>query len=98
MLAHIWATFAAARSVAYAIYGRRGCLVAGIVLSAVSVGMSGCAIPLSLGRDDPADPAASVAKIEHRSSVGPYTSPRPVAPAPWRQKNENVTPPPKSGD
>jgi hypothetical protein len=45
---------------------------------------------------DPADPAARVAAVRYRSTIAPYTSLRPSTPMPWRQRNENVTPQPKS--
>lgn len=43
-----------------------------------------------------ADPNASVPAATYRSTVGPYNSARPVAPAPWREQNERVAPQPKS--
>jgi hypothetical protein len=45
---------------------------------------------------DPADPSAKVASVGYRSAIAPYTSMRPSAPAPWRQRNDNVAPQPKS--
>jgi ABC-type amino acid transport substrate-binding protein len=44
---------------------------------------------------DPADPAAKVARVGYRSTTAPYTSLRPSTPAPWRERNGNVTPQPK---
>lgn len=46
---------------------------------------------------DPADPGVKVAQVGYRSTIAPYTSLRPTAPAPWRMQNERVTPAPKSG-
>lgn len=42
-----------------------------------------------------ADPAAKVARVGYRSTVAPYTSLRPAAPAPWRERNDAVAPQPK---
>jgi hypothetical protein len=44
---------------------------------------------------DPSDPRTPVRATVYRSTVGPYTSQRPVEPVPWREQNERVTPPPK---
>jgi hypothetical protein len=44
---------------------------------------------------DPADPAAKVARTGYRSVIAPYSSLRPAAPAPWRERNGAVTPQPK---
>jgi hypothetical protein len=43
---------------------------------------------------DPADPAAKVAPVGYRSTTAPYTSLRPSAPAPWRERNGSVAPQP----
>jgi len=45
---------------------------------------------------DPADPRASVPRAGYRSTIGTYTSRRPVSPAPWGAGNAPVAPPPKS--
>jgi hypothetical protein len=44
---------------------------------------------------DPADPAARVPATKYRSTLGPYTSLRPVDPLPWREQNERVAPQPR---
>jgi hypothetical protein len=65
-------------------------------LAAASV-LSAC-IPATVpivGKD-PADPAAKVAGVGYRSTIAPYTSVRPSAPAPWRERNDSVAPQPKS--
>jgi hypothetical protein len=41
---------------------------------------------------DPSDPKARVPAAAFRSTMGEYTSQRPVDPAPWRRQNERVTP------
>ena len=43
---------------------------------------------------DPADPAAKVARVGYRATTAPYTSLRPSTPAPWRERNDSVTPEP----
>lgn len=50
-----------------------------------------------LAARDPADPAAPVRASGYRSTIAPYTSLRPATPAPWRDRNEQVTPPPRGG-
>jgi len=97
MLAQFGANFAAVHSVAGQFNRCRfGILLAGVAVAAVTLG--GCmptTVPL-IGVD-PADPGVRVAGVRYRSTIAPYTSLRPTAPAPWRQQNERVTPAPKSG-
>ena len=50
-----------------------------------------------LAARDPADPAAPVPSVGYRSTIAPYTSLRPATPTAWRQRNEEVTPKPRSG-
>lgn len=66
------------------------------LLTAVALALSGC-IPATMSGAgaDPADPAAKAARVDYRSTVAPYTSLRPAAPAPWRGSNDAVTPQPK---
>lgn len=97
MLAQFGAIFAAVHSVVRQFNRRRsGIFFAGVAVAAVTLG--GCmpaTVPL-IGAD-PADPRVKVAGVGYRSTIAPYTSLRPTAPAPWRQQNERVTPAPKSG-
>lgn len=97
MLAQFGANFAAVHSVVRQFSRPRfGILLAGVAVVASSLG--GCmpaTVPL-VGAD-PADPGVKVAGVGYRSTIAPYTSLRPTAPAPWRQQNERVTPAPKSG-
>ena len=49
---------------------------------------------------DPSDPHAPVARSGYRSTLGSYTSQRPVEPSPWREQNwreqdQSVAPAPK---
>lgn len=41
---------------------------------------------------DPSDPAARVAPAAYRPALSGYVSQRPVGPAPWRERNEQVAP------
>lgn len=97
MVAQLGANFAAVHSVVRQFNRRRsGILLAGVAVAAVTLG--GCmpaTVPL-VGAD-PADPGVKVAGVGYRSTIAPYTSLRPTAPAPWRQQNERVAPAPKSG-
>ena len=97
MLAQFGANFAAVHSVVRHFNRcRSGILFAGVAVAAVTLG--GC-VPATvpLVGADPADPAVRVAGVGYRSTIAPYTSLRPTAPAPWRQQNERVAPAPKSG-
>lgn len=97
MLTQCGANFVAVHSVVRQFKRRRfGILLGGVAFAAVTLG--GCvraSVPL-IG-PDPADPSVKVARVGYRSTIAPYTSLRPTAPAPWRQQNERVTPAPKSG-
>jgi hypothetical protein len=66
------------------------------LLAATALALSGC-MPATtqVAGADPADPAAKVARAGYRSTIAPYTSLRPAAPAPWRERNESVAPQPK---
>ncbi|MBR0687567.1 hypothetical protein JQ594_16670 [Bradyrhizobium manausense] len=66
------------------------------LLATIALALSGCmpATP-QVTTADPADPAAKVAPVGYRSTVTPYTSLRPAAPAPWRERNDAVVPQPK---
>ncbi|WP_028347222.1 hypothetical protein [Bradyrhizobium murdochi] len=60
---------------------------------ALAIGAAGCTPATTrLASADPADPAARVASVRYRSTIAPYTSLRPSTPAPWRERNESVTP------
>ncbi|WP_439406107.1 hypothetical protein ACNJX9_32555 [Bradyrhizobium sp. DASA03076] len=66
------------------------------LLAVVTLALSGC-MPATthVASADPADPAAKVARVGYRSTIAPYTTLRPATPAPWRQRNDAVTPQPK---
>ena len=60
---------------------------------ALLVGGSGCTpATVRVADADPADPAARTAAVSYRSTIAPYTPLRPATPAPWRERNESVTP------
>lgn len=66
------------------------------LLAIATLALSGCVpVTTQVATADPADPAAKTARVGYRSTVGPYTSLRPVEPAPWRERNDAVTPQPK---
>ena len=58
---------------------------------------AGCASvpPRPLVGADPADAATRVPAVRYRSTIGPYTSQRPVDPTPWGEQNERVAPAPR---
>jgi hypothetical protein len=64
---------------------------------AVAAGLLSASLPstVALAGGGPADPSAKVKGVGYRSTIAPYTSLRPVAPAPWRDRNDSVAPPPK---
>jgi hypothetical protein len=95
MLAQLGAILAAVRSVVETIFGIRFRTLAGLAITALTLG--GCmpaAVPLAGA--DPADPGAKVAGVGYRSTIAPYTSLRPTAPSSWREQNDRVAPAPKS--
>jgi hypothetical protein len=95
MLAQLGAILAAVRSVVGTIFDIRFQTLAGMVVTAFTLG--GCmpaAVPLAGA--DPADPGAKVAGVGYRSTIAPYTSLRPTAPSSWREQNQRVAPAPKS--
>lgn len=76
--------------------GERHALPTWPLLALAALALSGC-MPATthMASADPADPAAKVAPVVYRSTIAPYTSLRPATPAPWRGRNEAVTPQPK---
>ena len=95
MFAQLGAILAAVHSVAETIFGIRFRTLAGMAVTAVTLG--GC-LPATvpLAGADPADPGAKVAGVGYRSTIAPYTSLRPTAPSSWREQNDRVAPAPKS--
>jgi len=97
MLAQLGAILAAVRSVVETTFAIRFRSLAGMAVTALTLG--GCmstAVPLAGA--DPADPGAKVASVGYRSTIAPYTSLRPTAPSSWREQNDRVAPAPKSGE
>jgi hypothetical protein len=75
--------------------GRRflSALAVGAALFAAAIALAACMPETTqFARADPADPAARVAGVGYRSTIAPYTSLRPATPAPWRERNDAVTP------
>jgi hypothetical protein len=66
------------------------------LLAFAALALSGC-MPATthIAGADPADPAAKAARVGYRSTIAPYSSLRPATPAPWRDRNDAVTPQPK---
>ena len=96
MLAQLGAILTAVHSVVETIFGIRFRSLAGMAVTALTLG--GCmptAVPLAGAH--PADPGAKVAGVGYRSTIAPYTSLRPTAPSSWREQNDRVAPAPKSG-
>ncbi|SRR6266536_2868774 len=72
-------------------------LATGAAITAVTIAAAGCTPATTrVAAADPADPSARVAGVGYRSTIAPYTSLRPSTPAPWRERNEQVTPRPKN--
>ena len=66
------------------------------LLASAALALSGCMpATTSVATADPADPAAKVARAGYRSTIAPYASLRPAAPAPWGKRNDAVIPRPK---
>ena len=64
---------------------------------ALAIVLAGCnPATTQFAARDPADPATPVPAVGYRSTIAPYNSLRPAMPAPWRQRNEQVTPQPRS--
>jgi hypothetical protein len=62
-------------------------------VAAVCLPLAACfGTPDRLAGPDPSHPAAPVPPAAYRSTLGGYTSRRPVDPAPWREQNERVAP------
>jgi hypothetical protein len=94
MLAQFGAKFAAVGSVAARLFRRRYAVLAAV--SAAALALGGC-LPTTapLAGADPADYGVAVAGVGYRSTVAPYSSRRPAAPAAWRDQNDRAAPAPK---
>ncbi len=96
MLAQLGARLAAVGSVVERLSGIRFRIFAGMIAAAFA--LAGCmSATVPLVGADPADPGAKIAGVGYRSTVAPYSSLRPAVPSPWRDQNDRVAPPPKSG-
>ena len=94
MFARFGAKFAAADTTCEGRWEIKLGALAAIAAASVLSACMPATIPLAGA--DPADPAAKVAGVHYRSTIAPYTRMRPSAPGPWRERNDNVTPQPKS--
>ena len=73
---------------------KRACYVAATLGGALALFLAACAPPPAapVVGADPADPNSGTPRVGYRSTVGPYTSQRPVAPALGRERTEGVAP------
>lgn len=70
-----------------------------LFLSLALLFLAGCnTMPSVSAGPDPSDPGTRTSRVDYRSTIGSYTSQRPVAPAAWKKQNEQVAPAPKSGE
>ncbi len=94
MFAHFWAKSAALQGRQVTPFRKR--LLGAIGVVALGALTAACGTtPAPHAGPDPSDPGVRVPAIAYRSTLGRYTSQRPVEPAPWREQNERVTPAPK---
>ncbi len=64
----------------------------GAMLLLLTVAGCSAAPPAPLAVADPADPDAPIRAVRYSPVLAGYSSQRPVAPMPWRERNERVTP------
>ncbi|WP_213289201.1 hypothetical protein [Bradyrhizobium sp. sGM-13] len=65
----------------------------GGAVAAIAIVVAGCTpVTTRVAGADPADPTARVPGVGYRSTIAPYTALRPSTPAPWRERNDSVTP------
>ena len=63
---------------------------------ALAIVAGGCTpVTTRVAGADPADPGARAGRVGYRSTIAPYTALRPSTPAPWRERNDSVTPKPR---
>lgn len=76
---------------------RRGRVIVPMATAAFCLLMTSCSATPErlLAGASPDDPGISVPATSYRSVLAGYASQRPVAPAPWRERNERVAPAPK---
>ena len=69
-----------------------------VLLVGALIAVTGCTAPSQpFVGPDPADTSVRVPPTRYRSTLGPYSSQRPVEPGDWVDANERVTPQPKPG-
>ena len=82
--------FGPQRSGAEAIINDRSIVAVLLFLAALAAGCTTASFSTDCGR--PADPDAPVRAVRYSPVLAGYSSQRPVAPMPWRERNERVTP------
>ena len=92
MFAHIQAKSAALVRWRTALFRKRPMLVIGIVALSLLTGACVTTPHKPFTGPDPSDPRVRVPNTKYRSTIGGYTSQRPVEPEPWREQNERVAP------
>jgi len=99
MSAHFGARFAAVDTAGGRHSSIKSAMSAAVVAFAVvslTIGIAGCTPATTrVASADPADPGVRPAGVGYRSTIAPYTSLRPSTPAPWRERNDSVTPKPR---
>jgi hypothetical protein len=70
------------------------CVVLAVALASLAAACSALP-PHPQAGSDPSDPNVRVATVGYRSTIGPYTSQRPVEPKTWQQQNERAAPAPR---
>ena len=74
----------------------RRCIYTAALFGALSA-VAGCAAPSRpLAGPDPSNPDVRVPTVGYRSTLGSFTSQRPVEPADWKGANQRITPQPKA--
>jgi len=78
---------------------RRAYCAAAVAAPALAFFLAACAPPppAPVVGPDPADPNSGTPRVRYRSTVGPYTSQRPAAPALGRAPTEDAAPSPSRG-
>ena len=96
MSAQSWASSAVffRRHLIALLQGWRGKAALVFLLALLNAGCASVPPRPSIGAD-PADAAARVPAVRYRSTIGPYTSQRPVDPEPWVEQNDRVAPAPR---
>jgi hypothetical protein len=72
---------------------RENAVPVGLAALAAAFVLAGCSLAAApVVGPDPSDPNVRVRPVAYRSTIGSYTSQRPVSPSDWREQNERVAP------